>query len=80
MIELKRKICVDLLSCFQVVSAGAEPPHQLPGLALHWRVLGQELQSAAGHLLSIASSTADNLHHRQGEVAVSLNCIVALLQ
>lgn len=36
---------------FQVVSAGSEPPHQLPGLDLLSWILGQEVQPAARHLL-----------------------------
>lgn len=45
--------------CFQVVSAWAKPPHQLPGLALYWWILGQELQPAARHLLKDISCTTD---------------------
>lgn len=47
------------LSCshccpLQVVPVGHQPSHRLPGLALHWRILQQELPGPAWHLLRSA--------------------------
>lgn len=35
----------------QVVPVGHQPSHRLPGVALHWRILQQELPRPAWHLL-----------------------------
>lgn len=53
------------LLCFQVVPTGAKPPHGLPGLALYWWILGQEVQPAAGHLLTHTSCNINCLKYRE---------------